>query len=112
MLVKTQCKGRDVTGLFVGAKNVLRYFPDQVASIELLLEDLRIQCALGPEFWQNQPEIHDSRLCEWLDFKICRYKPGRTLIPLVMIPSGRNSFRLRPSSLHEQSNLKAYRSAA
>jgi hypothetical protein len=97
MLVKTQCKGREVTGLQVGPKNVRRYFPKHVDVIELQLDHLHIQCGLTPEFWEGQAEINDPRLCEWLDFKIFHQKPGNTPIPLAMIPSGKNSFRLRPA---------------
>jgi hypothetical protein len=67
--------------------------------VELQLEDLRIECALGPEFWKDQPEIHDPRLCEWLDFKTCRVKGERDPLPFVMTPLGPNSFRLRPAPL-------------
>ena len=69
MVVKTQIRGREVTGLHVGARNARRYFSQQTSIIELQLDDLNIQCGLSPEFWQGQPEIHDPRLCEWLDFR-------------------------------------------
>ena len=107
MLVRTQCKGREVTGLQVGAKNVRRYFPKHVDVIELQLDHLYIQCDLTPEFWEGQAEINDPRLCEWLDFKVFRRKAGRTPIPLAMIPSGKNSFRLRPAAEREHSRLRA-----
>jgi hypothetical protein len=106
MLVQTQCKGREVTGLQVGAKNVRRYFPKHVDVIELQLDHLYIQCDLTPEFWQGRAEINDPRLCEWLDFKVFHTKPGRTPIPLAMIPSGKNSFRLRPATVHGHSRLR------
>jgi hypothetical protein len=95
MVVKTQVKGREVIGLLVGAKNVRRYFPKKVSAIELQLDDLQIECGLGPEFWTDEPEIHDPRLCEWLDFKIFhRVARGATVL-LAMTPSGKNTFRLR-----------------
>ena len=69
MVVKTQSKGRGLTGLHVGATNVRRYFPRDISVIELQLDHLQIQCGLGPEFWQDEPEIHDPRLCAWLESK-------------------------------------------
>ena len=62
MVVKTQCKGREVTGLHVGAANARRYFPRNVSAIELQLDHLRIECGLPPEFWSSQPEI-TTRAC-------------------------------------------------
>jgi hypothetical protein len=102
MVVKTQCKGSEVTGLHVGAKNVRRYFPKDVSAIELLLDHLQIQCGLAPEFWQGEPEIHDPRLCLWLDFKVLRGSQRRGQIALSMIPVGKNSFRLFPATASEQ----------
>jgi len=98
MVVRTQCKGRGFTGLQVGAHNVRRYFPKHIAVIELQLDHLQIQCGLPPAFWEGQPEIHDPRLCAWLESKTFRESSGRTPIPLAMIPYGKNSFRLRPIS--------------
>jgi hypothetical protein len=100
MVVKTQSKGRGVTGLHVGASNVRRYFPKQVESIELLLDHLQIECGLTPDFWQDQPEIHDPRLCAWLESRHLHGKPDRAPIPLAMIPAGKNSFRLQPVRLN------------
>ena len=68
MVVRTQGKGRSVTGLNVGANNVRRYFPKNNLVIELQLDSLQIQCGLEPDFWQDQPDIHDPRLCAWLEF--------------------------------------------
>ena len=103
MVVKTQCKGCEVTGLHVGAKNVRRYFPKDIGVVELLLDHLQIQCGLAPEFWQDQPEIHDPRLCLWLDFKVLRGRQrGEQVVPLSMIPAGKNSFRLCPTSSNAQ----------
>ncbi len=96
MVVKTQRKGRSVTGLHVGANNVKRYFPKDTSVIELQLDHLQIQCGLDPDFWRDQPEIHDPRLCAWLESKHLHAKPGRTPVPLAMIPAGKNSFRLQP----------------
>ncbi len=106
MVVKTQCKGCEVTGLEVGQKNVQRYFPKHVDVIELQLDHLQIQCGLAPEFWEGQAEIKDPRLCEWLHFKIGNHRPGQAPIPLAMIPSGKNCFRLRPAPERVQARFR------
>jgi len=100
-MVKTQLKGSEVTGLLVGARNVRRYFPKGVSVIELQLDHLQIQCGLSPEFWRGQPEIHDVRLCEWLDFKVTHHMGERKEVRLAMTPAGKNVFRLRPSRVKE-----------
>jgi hypothetical protein len=112
MVVKTQSKGRGVTGLHVGAYNVRRYFPRHMAVIELQLDHLQIQCELDPEFWTGQPEIHDSRLCAWLESRHLHYAPGRTPVPLAMIPVGNNSFRLMPVAVPGQLASKPISSVA
>lgn len=99
MVVKTQLKGGEVTGLHVGARNVRRYFPKATSVIELKLDHLAIQCGLSPEFWLGRPEIQDPRLCEWLDFKIIHRLGERKEVRLAMMPEGKNSFRLRSSAL-------------
>lgn len=96
MVVRTQSKGRGVTGLHVGADNARRYFPKNIQSIELQLDHLKIQCGLRPDFWQDQPEIFDPRLCAWLESRHLHAKPDRSPVPLAMIPEGNNSFRLQP----------------
>jgi hypothetical protein len=98
MVVTSQCSGHRVTGLYVGAHNVRRYFPKTVQEIELQLDHLRIECWLGPDFWKDQPEIHDPRLCLWLESKH-RNGKGQVPFPLAMVPSGENSFILGPPSL-------------
>ena len=96
MVVKTRCKGREFTGVEVGAGNVRRYFPRESVVIELLLDHLLIQCGLAPDFWQGQTEIRDSRLCAWLESKNFNGRPGDAPIPLALIPSGKNCYRLEP----------------
>jgi hypothetical protein len=98
MLVKTQSRGHGVTGLHVGTRNVRRYFPKGTPSVELHLGHLRIQCGLPNEFWQGQPEIHDPRLCAWLESKNLHGTANHTA-PLMMIPAGDNTFELQPVSL-------------
>ena len=100
MVVKTQSKGRSLTGLNVGVSNVRRYFPKNVAVIELQLDHLQIQCGLSPDFWQDQPEIHDARLCAWLESKNFHARPDRFPISMAMIPAGNNSFKLQPVTLN------------
>ena len=102
MVVKTQCKGHDFTGVEVGPGNVRRYFHRDVVVIELLLDHLLIQCGLAPEFWQGQTEIRDPRLSAWLESKNFHGQPGQEPIPLALIPSGKNCFRLEPISAHKQ----------
>lgn len=108
MVVKTQFKGGEVTGLHVGARNVRRYFPKDVQAIELQLDHLQITCGLAPEFWHGHPEIHDPRLCEWLDFKVffCR-SGGRKHVKLAMTPSGKNAFKLRPAEIERDGMAEA-----
>jgi hypothetical protein len=106
MVVKTLCKSRGVTGLHVGANNVRRYFPKQSRFIELQLDHLQIQCGLGPGFWQDQPDIYDPRLCAWLESRHLHNRPDRAPIPLAMVPSGKNSFRLQPVSVNAQARAR------
>ena len=96
MVVTSQCSGHRVTGLYVGAQNVRRYFPKRVSTIELRLDHLRIECDLKPDFWDGQPEIHDPRLCLWLESKHFQRKECRSPMPLVMMPAGEHSFTLGP----------------
>jgi hypothetical protein len=112
MVVKTQSKGRGLTGLHVGDANVRRYFPKDIAFIELQLDHLQIQCTLEPAFWQGHPEIFDPRLCAWLESKNARTRPDRTPVPMVMVPSGSNSFKLQPMRLNGQAKLKQIHSSA
>lgn len=94
MVVKAQYDGCRISGLYVGVNNVRRYFSKRIAAVEFELDHLRIECGLAPRFWEGQPEIHDPRLCEWLDSKNLHQKPCHVAVPLVMIPSGKNSFKL------------------
>ena len=98
MVVKAQSKGRGLSGLIVGTDNVRRYFPKEVSSIELQLDHLSIQCGLAPDFWQGQPEIHDPRLCAWLETKHMHSSRNRHPVTLAMVPAGKNAFRLQPVS--------------
>lgn len=112
MVVKTQSRGRGLTGLHVGATNVRRYFPKDMAVIELELDHLQIQCWLSPQFWEDSPEIHDPRLCAWLESKAFQTQPDRTPVPLDMIPSGKNSFKLKTVKLNGQAKLRQISSNA
>lgn len=106
MVVKTQSKGRGLTVLHVGIHNVRRYFPKGTSCIELLLDHLNIRCGLSPDFWQDRPDIYDPRLGAWLEAKHFHAEPGRTSIPLAMIPAGKDAFRLQPVSLNAHARSK------
>ena len=106
MVVKTQCKGHAFTGVEVGTGNVRRYFPKDIGVIELHLDHLLIQCGLAPEFWQGQTEIRDPRLSAWLESKNFHGRPGQDPIPLALIPSGKNCFRLQPIFVNRQPRTK------
>lgn len=112
MVVTSQCKGYRVTGLYVGASNVRRYFPRRVTEIELQIDHLRIECGLTSQFWQDHPEIHDPRLCAWLESKHRDPRGVRTPVPLSMIPSGDNSFILGPADQEQRSSMPEPRKAA
>jgi hypothetical protein len=98
MLVKSQGSSHRITGLYVGVNNVRRYFPRNIAAIDLHLDHLRIQCGLTPHFWKDQPEIHDRRLCAWMESK---HLQGNGF--LAMTPAGENSFILGPARPNGQS---------
>ena len=99
MLVRTQCQGCRVSGLYIGATNVRRNFPRDTAAVEFELGHLRIGCQLKPGFWQGQPQICDPRLCEWLEFKLYRERSRHTPLPLTMVKSSRGPFKLLPFPL-------------
>jgi hypothetical protein len=101
MVVTSQCIGNRVIGLYVGANNVRRYFRRRVATIELQIDHLRIACGLTPHFWLDQPEIHDPRLCAWLESKNRdgNGKGHRSPVSMAMIPTGQDSFILSPAAL-------------
>lgn len=106
MVVKTQYAGFRISGLYIGARNVRRYFSKRLPVVELQLDHLQIQCGLTPMFWEGQPEIHDPRLCDWLESKQCRDRPSKTPIPMAMIPFGKNSFRLASLSRNSGHRLE------
>jgi hypothetical protein len=101
MVVTSQCRGRKVTGILVGESNVQRYFPKNITEIELQLDHLRIECWLGPTFWNGKPEISDPRLSLWLESKERNSRGLREPTPMAMIPSGSNSFILGPANLEK-----------
>jgi len=96
MVVTSQCTGNRITGLYVGATNVRRYFSRRVRQIEIQLDHLRIECGLGPDFWRGQPAIQDPRLCLWLESKHSD-RISRAPVRLSLTPSGTNSFILGPA---------------
>ena len=94
MVVQTQQNGYEVIGLTVGAANVRRYFPRTNSRVRLRLGDLEIDCELSPEFWHGKPEIHDPRLCEWLQYRQSRERRDRKPILLAMEHAGGDSYTL------------------
>lgn len=106
MIVKTQCKGREFTGVEIGAEHVRRYFPKDIRVIELHLDHLLIQLDLEPEFWRGRAQICDRRLCAWLESKNFNGRPGAEPIPLVLLPIGKNCYRLKAIRCKEDSKLK------
>ncbi len=106
MVVKAYSKCRGVTGIYVGVTNVRRFFPKSVVTIELQLDHLQIQCGLDPGFWRGQPQIYDPRLCAWLESKRLPGNPDWESIPLALIPSGTNSFRLQPVATNGHDRCK------
>jgi hypothetical protein len=107
MLVKTECKGRACTGVSVGDNDVRRFFPQRTESIDLELDHLLIRCGLSPGFWSGHSEISDPRLCAWLEAKNFHWKPGEQPVALVMIPSGKNSFRLKAFQTRKGTGVSA-----
>ena len=97
MVVESQCKGRRVTGLRVGMQNARQFIQEATAYIELRLGHLQILCPLAPDFWQGDGEIHDPRLCAWLEAKQLSQLTAGPAMPWAMIPVGTNSFRIEPA---------------
>jgi hypothetical protein len=106
MVVKTQSRGIGITGLHVGVNNVRRYFPKSISSIELQLDHLQIECGLKPNFWRDEPDIFDPRLCAWLESRHMHAKTDRSPLPLAMIPEGRNCFRVQPVRARARARAK------
>ena len=105
MVVKAQYEGHRISGIWVGVNNVRRYFSKRTTVIELQLDHLQIQCGLTPHFWEGRPEIHDPRLCDWLESKNLQERFSRTGVPLAMIPAGKNAYKL--ASITRRSSAKA-----
>ena len=101
MVVKSQSSGSRITGIYVGVSNLRRYYPRHVASIDLELDHLRIQCGLAPGFWHGDPEIRDPRLSSWLELKQLQGAGRRNPIALAMTPTGENSFILGPATAND-----------
>ena len=106
MVVEAQSKGPGISGLYVGVVNVRRHFPRSVSAIELRLDHLRIECRLKPDFWQDRPEIYDSRLCAWLETRLMNKDRHRATVRLAMIPEGKNSFRLETISIKRRRRFR------
>ena len=107
MVVRTQCDGRTVTGLYIGARNARRHFSRKIKAVELQMDDIHVQCELPSRFWRDKPEIRDQRVCDWLSSRFFHGRSCRTPIPLAMIPAGENVFRLQPFRMLPESNGSA-----
>jgi hypothetical protein len=106
MIVRANCRGHVFSGVLISALNVRRYFPRNSSVIELQLDHLLIRCRLTPDFWQGDAEICDPRLAAWLEAKNFNGQRGASPIPLSMIPSGKNAFRLRALTPHPPARPK------
>ena len=102
MMGKMQNSGRNIIGLHIGKSNVRRHFPENLRSVELELDHLRIQCELKPSFWRDEPVITDPRLCAWLVQKNAYHESGLAPSEAVMVRASESSFRLQVarSTLH------------
>jgi hypothetical protein len=107
MVVKPRSSRQRMTGLHIDDDDVQRLFPPDVTSVELELDHLRIVCALQPEFWEGESDIHDDRLVSWLEAKRMSGKLAPQPAPLVMIPAGDHAFRLMPVT-HKEARTAKY----
>lgn len=96
MYVKTHAREDGTTGLLVGAANARRFFAEGTAAIEIELGSLQIQCDLGPQFWRDEPVIHDPRLNAWLESRNLHGRPWREPVPMTLVPNGERRYRLQP----------------
>lgn len=94
MLVTAHYKGHSATSLRVGRRNAQRFLAPSLATIQLELDHLLIECGLPSDFWQGKAEIRDHRLFAWLESKHHPRRPTHAQIHLAMTPSGANAFRL------------------
>jgi len=97
MVVHAQSKGHGNAALYIGQSNVRRFFPHRIPAIELRLGELQIRCTLPATFWQDNPEIYDPRLGEWLKFHVFHQRPRHKPQPLYLVDMGKNAFRLQAS---------------
>ena len=100
MVVMTQYQGRRISGLYVGLRNAKRYFSPRTAFVEIQLDHLSIRCGLAPRFWEDRPEIEDSRLAAWIESKQANPSRNRSPQPVSLIPNGNNAFRIRLLALN------------
>lgn len=113
MVVTLQESCQGVTSLRIGARNAKRYFSRNMPTLDLDLECVQIQCALGQDFWKDHPEILDPRLCAWLTAKNSKWKASGSRLVLLMVPAGPNSFRLLPKEFSSSAKSRnSYHPAA
>jgi hypothetical protein len=88
MIARMQSNGRLISGIRIGISNARRFLPGGARTIDLELDDLRIQCVLQASFWLGRPEISDPRLCAWLEAKFLGRKLPASPIPVEMVKTG------------------------
>jgi len=57
--------------------------------------------------YPDAQQIHDPRLCAWLESKRLPGNPDWTSISLALIPAGDNSFRLQPVATNRHGRGKS-----
>lgn len=105
MIVRTQNKGRSITGIRTNISDARCHFPSDLKAIDLELDHLRIRCDLGASFWLDQLQISDPRLCAWLEEKLFWSKLPMPLV-LRMVRAG-ESYRLQVDSRPGQSQANS-----
>ena len=94
MIVTMQSNGHSITKIRMGMSDARRFFPPGLASVDLELDDLRIQCDLRTRKSPNRAEISDPRLTAWLNEKFYWRKLPHTPVSLELVQSG-DSYRLQ-----------------
>ena len=97
MVVHTQARNCGLVGLQISDEQAREFFPPEIHSVEIQLDDLRILCPLPPSFWRDRPEIRDFRLSAWLEAKRTSGKLACGAAELSLIPTGAGSFQLLPT---------------
>jgi len=76
-------------------------FPRDANIIELRPGPSAHSCGLKPDFWQrSERRFAIPVLCAWLESKNFYAQPGDAPVPLALIPSGKNCYRVQPVGGH------------